>query len=67
MATGTVKWFKSDKGYGFITMVGGGADVFVHASDIICDGRKELAEGQAVECDVVQDAGRQRAKNVKLI
>ena len=51
MATGTVKWFNSEKGFGFITQDGGGPDVFVHYSAIASSGYRELAEGQKVEFD----------------
>lgn len=49
MATGTVKWFNSTKGYGFITPDGGGPDLFVHHSAIATSGYRELTEGQRVE------------------
>ena len=52
MAQGTVKWFNAEKGYGFITVDGGGADVFVHWSAILADGYKSLDEGQRVEFEV---------------
>lgn len=51
MATGTVKWFNSTKGFGFITPDDGSADVFVHFSAIEGRGYRELAEGQRVEFD----------------
>jgi CspA family cold shock protein len=51
MAQGTVKWFNSEKGFGFITQ-DGGADVFVHFSAIQTDGYRELKEGQRVEFEV---------------
>ena len=54
MAQGTVKWFNAEKGYGFITVDGGGADVFVHWSAIQADGYKSLDEGQRVEFEVGQ-------------
>ncbi len=51
MATGTVKWFNADKGYGFISQDGGG-DVFVHYSAIMASGYRTLQEGQQVEFEV---------------
>jgi CspA family cold shock protein len=54
MATGTVKWFNSEKGFGFIAVDGGGQDVFVHYSAIQGNGYKSLDEGQAVTFEVVQ-------------
>lgn len=67
MATGTVKWFNSEKGFGFIE-VEGGNDVFVHFSAIQGDGYKSLDEGQQVEFEVVEgDRGPQAANVVKLV
>lgn len=64
--TGTVKWFNSEKGYGFITTEEG-ADIFVHFSAIGGDGFKTLDEGQKVEFSVVDgDRGPQAADVVKL-
>lgn len=54
MATGTVKWFNADKGFGFIQQDDGGADVFVHFSAIDADGYRSLDENQRVEYDVSQ-------------
>ena len=54
MAQGTVKWFNSEKGYGFIAQDGGGPDVFVHFSAIQADGYRSLDENQRVEFEVVQ-------------
>ena len=65
MATGTVKWFSSEKGFGFITPEDGSADVFVHFSAITGEGYKELAEGQKVEFDVTQGQKGPQASNVK--
>lgn len=66
MSTGKVKWFKSDKGYGFIT-VDDGKDVFVHFSAIQSDGFKTLEEGQAVEFDIVEGDRGPQAANVTVI
>ncbi|MDO9630034.1 MAG: cold-shock protein [Acholeplasmataceae bacterium] len=64
--TGTVKWFNSDKGYGFISTEEG-KDVFVHFSAIQTDGYKSLEEGSKVEFDVVNsDRGETAANVIKL-
>ncbi|GAB3720571.1 cold-shock protein [Nocardiopsis nanhaiensis] len=67
MATGKVKWFNGDKGFGFIEQDGGGADVFAHYSAIQANGYRELADGQAVEFDVTQGAKGLQADNITLI
>ena len=54
MATGTVKWFSSQKGFGFITQDDGGPDVFVHHSAIEGTGYKNLEEGQRVQFETTQ-------------
>ena len=66
MATGKVKWFNAEKGYGFIT-ADDGTDIFVHFSAIQGEGFKTLDEGQAVEFDITQsDRGPQATNVVKL-
>ena len=67
MATGTVKWFNAEKGYGFIAQDGGGADVFVHYSAISGGGYRELAEGQKVEFEVAQGQKGPQADNDRKI
>ena len=64
MAQGTVKWFNAEKGYGFIAVEGGGADVFVHYSAIATSGYRTLDEGQKVEFDVTQGQKGPQAENV---
>jgi cold shock protein len=64
MATGTVKWFNSEKGFGFIEQDGGGADVFVHYSNIAAQGYRELQEGQKVSFEVTQGQKGPQADNV---
>ena len=66
MSNGTVKWFKDDKGYGFITGEDG-VDVFVHFSAIQAEGFKSLAEGQKVTYDVQQGPKGLQAANVKIV
>jgi CspA family cold shock protein len=63
MMNGTVKWFDSKKGYGFIAGEDG-ADVFVHYSGIVIDGYKELHEGETVSFDVDEDSKGKHAINV---
>ncbi|GAA2717208.1 cold-shock protein [Micromonospora olivasterospora] len=65
MATGTVKWFNSEKGFGFIEQDGGGPDVFVHYSAIQSGGYRELTEGQKVEFEVIQGQKGPQADNVR--
>ena len=65
MATGTVKWFSAEKGFGFITPEDGSADVFVHFSAITGDGYRNLEENQKVEYDVTQGQKGPQAGNVR--
>jgi CspA family cold shock protein len=68
MATGTVKWFNDDKGFGFITQDDGGPDVFVHFSAITGGkGRRTLAEGQKVNYDTTEGPKGLQAANVQRI
>jgi len=64
MATGTVKWFNSSKGFGFIK-VDDGTEAFVHHNDIQGEGYKSLAEGETVMFDLTQDPKGPRASNVR--
>ena len=66
MAQGTVKWFKNEKGFGFISQ-DGGEDVFVHFSAIQGSGYRSLEEGQAVEFDVGPGRKGEEAQNVRVI
>ena len=65
-ATGTVKWFNIQKGYGFIQPDKGGKDVFVHITAVERSGIGSLAEGQRVRYDVVTDRGKEAAANLSL-
>ncbi len=65
MATGTVKWFNAQKGFGFITPDEGGADVFAHYSAITSTGYKSLDEGQKVEYDVAPGPKGPQAENIR--
>jgi CspA family cold shock protein len=63
---GTVKWFNSTKGYGFIQPQEGGKDVFVHISAVERAGLSSLNEGAVVEFDVVASRGKDSAENIKV-
>ena len=67
MATGTVKWFNDEKGYGFITPDDGGRDLFVHYSSISGGGFRSLAEGAKVEYELGESAKGPQATNVRVI
>ncbi|MFE5301845.1 cold-shock protein [Streptomyces sp. NPDC056632] len=64
MATGTVKWFNAEKGFGFIAQDGSGADVFAHYSAINSTGFRELQEGQTVTFDVTRGQKGPQAENI---
>lgn len=68
MATGTVKWFNTTKGYGFIAPDGGGKDVFVHISAVERAGLKSLADNQKISFEMISGRdGRSSAGDLKLL
>jgi cold shock protein len=67
MATGSVKWFNPDKGFGFIQPEGGGKDVFVHITAVQAAGLSGLNDGQRVSFEVVKERGKEAAANLKLV
>jgi CspA family cold shock protein len=67
MATGTVKWFNDDKGFGFVTPDAPGKDLFVHHSAIEGEGFKSLAEGAKVSYEAEADPKGPRAVNVRTV
>ncbi len=68
MATGTVKWFNTTKGYGFIAPDGGGKDVFVHISAVERAGLKSLADNQKISFELISGRdGRSSAGDLKLL
>ena len=66
MASGTVKWFNLDKGFGFIQPQDGGKDVFVHITALQASNIRALNDGQSVTYDVVTERGKQAAANLRL-
>jgi CspA family cold shock protein len=66
MATGSVKWFNADKGFGFIQPEGGGKDVFVHITAVQAAGLSGLNDGQRVSFEVITERGKEAASNLKL-
>jgi len=67
MANGTVKWFNSTKGYGFIEPEDGGKDVFVHISALHSSGIQGLNDGQKVSYEVAMSRGKEAASEIELI
>ena len=67
MASGTVKWFNAEKGFGFIAQDGGGADVFVHYSEIDGGGFRSLEENQRVSFEIGQGQKGPQAQGVRVI
>jgi CspA family cold shock protein len=67
MATGTVKWFNNDKGYGFITPDDGGKDLFVHYTGIAGEGFRALPEGARVEYEPADSPKGPQAANVRVV
>ncbi|MGA7675409.1 MAG: cold-shock protein [Rhizomicrobium sp.] len=67
MTIGTVKFFNTAKGFGFIAPEGGGKDVFVHASAVEAAGLRSLAEGQKVSFDIQPDARGSKAVNLQAV
>jgi CspA family cold shock protein len=67
MTQGTVKWFNDDKGFGFITVDGGGKDVFVHFSEIATEGFRSLGEDQRVEFEIAQGPKGPQATGVRVL
>ncbi|QSQ14537.1 cold-shock protein [Myxococcus landrumensis] len=67
MATGTVKWFNAEKGFGFISVDGGGQDVFVHFSAIESAGYRSLEENQRVEFEIGQGKKGPQAERVRVV
>ncbi|MCC7348909.1 MAG: cold-shock protein [Variibacter sp.] len=65
MATGTVKFFNGQKGFGFIQQTDGGPDVFVHVSAVERAGLRGLAEGQKLTFDIVTERGKAAAANLQ--
>ncbi len=65
MAKGKVKWFNSQKGFGFIEPAEGGGDVFVHISAVEAAGLRGLDDGQEIEYDIQEEKGKQSAGNLR--
>ena len=66
MATGTVKWFNANKGYGFICPDEGGKDVFVHITALEQAGLRQLNDGQKVSYEIAENRGKEAATEIRL-
>ncbi len=66
MANGTVKWFNTNKGYGFIAPDDGGKDVFVHITELEKSGIRQLDDGQKVSYEITENRGKEAASSVQL-
>lgn len=67
MMNGTVKWFNTTKGFGFIKPATGGEDIFVHISALQAAGLQSLADNQKITFDIQEEKGRKSATNLKLV
>ena len=67
MATGTVKWFNGNKGYGFIAPDDGGKDVFIHITELEKAGVSGLNDGQKVSYEVSENRGKEAATDLKVV
>ena len=67
MATGTVKWFNDEKGFGFVSPDGGGEDLFAHFSAINTSGFKSLKEGQKISFEVAMGPKGKQASNIQIV
>ena len=67
MASGTVKWFNTTKGYGFLAPDDGGADIFVHVSAVEKAGLRSLNEGQKLSYELQKERGKTAAVNLKTL
>ncbi len=67
MATGTVKWFNANKGYGFICPDEGGKDVFVHITALEQAGLRQLNDGQKVSYEIAENRGKEAAADIRLV